>query len=199
MTKELKYYIMLDEGGKSVSPGYREDGDVPEDIKSNGFLATKAEFEKLLNGYLRDPMTAEFKEISPYVPTLDELKTAKLAEIDMWTAEKITGGFISSCSGEPVRYDSDKDTQLTMQGIALNVGSEQFAQKYPTGCPVRGYVDGADTKTVLFLTAEQVLEWCADLSMHIGACKQAGWLKQADVNAATTKDELDSIDLEAAK
>ncbi len=199
MTKELKYYIMLDEGGKSVSPGYREDGDVPEDIKSNGFLATKAEFEKLLNGYLRDPMTGEFKEIPPYVPTLDELKTAKLAEIDMWTAEKITGGFISSCSGEPVRYDSDKDTQLTMQGIALNVGSEQFAQKYPTGCPVRGYVDGADTKTVLFLTAEQVLEWCADLSMHIGACKQAGWLKQADVNAATTKDELDSIDLEAAK
>ena len=199
MTKELKYYIMLDEGGKSVSPGYREDGDVPEDIKSNGFLATRAEFEKLLNGYLRDPMTGEFKEIPPYVPTLDELKTAKLAEIDMWTAEKITGGFISSCSGEPVRYDSDKDTQLTMQGIALNVGSEQFAQKYPTGCPVRGYVDGADTKTVLFLTAEQVLEWCADLSMHIGACKQAGWLKQADVNAATTKDELDSIDLEAAK
>lgn len=198
MTKELKYYIMLDEGGKSVSPGYREDGDVPEDIKSNGFLATKAEFEKLLNGYLRDPMTGEFKEIPPYVPTLDELKTAKLAEIDMWTAEKITGGFISSCSGEPVRYDSDKDTQLTMQGIALNVGSEQFAQKYPTGCPVRGYVDGADTKTVLFLTAEQVLEWCADLSMHIGACKQAGWLKQADVNAATTKDELDSIDLEVS-
>lgn len=197
--EEFKYYIMLDEGGKSVSPGYREDGDVPEDIKSNGFLATKAEFEKLLNGYLRDPMTGEFKEIPPYVPTLDELKTAKLAEIDMWTAEKITGGFISSCSGEPVRYDSDKDTQLTMQGIALNVGSEQFAQKYPTGCPVRGYVDGADTKTVLFLTAEQVLEWCADLSMHIGACKQAGWLKQADVNAATTKDELDSIDLEAAK
>lgn len=131
--------------------------------------------------------------------TLEELKAQKLKLVDAWTADKITGGFISSCSGEPVRYDSDKDTQLTMQGIALNVGSEQFAQKYPTGCPVRGYVDGADTKTVLFLTAEQVLEWCADLSMHIGACKQAGWLKQADVNAATTKDELDSIDLEAAK
>lgn len=132
-------------------------------------------------------------------PTFEKLKSVKLGQVNAWTEDKITGGFISSCSGEPVRYDSDKDTQLTMQGIALNVGSEQFAQKYPTGCPVRGYVDGADTKTVLFLTAEQVLEWCADLSMHIGACKQAGWLKQADVNAATTKDELDSIDLEAAK
>lgn len=199
MEKEFKYYIVLDKDGKRVSPGYREDGDVPEDVKENGFLVTKSEFAMLLNGYYRDPETGEYKEIPPYVPTLDELKTAKLAEIDMWTAEKITGGFISSCSGEPVRYDNDKDTQLTMQGIALNVGSEQFAQQYPAGCPVRGCVDGADTKTVLFLTAEQVLEWCADLSMHIGACKQAGWEKQAEVNAATTKDELDSIDVEVAK
>lgn len=193
MTKELKYYIMLDDEGKRISPGYRSDGNVPEDIKSNGFLATKAEFEKLLNGYLRDPITGEFKEIPPYVPTLDELKTAKLAEIDTWTAEKITGGFTSSCSGEPVQYDSDKDTQLTMQGIALNVGSEQFAQKYPTGCPVRGYAAGQDAKSVFMLTPEQVMLWQADLSTHIGTCKQAGWAKQALVEAAVTKEELDAI------
>lgn len=194
--EELKYYIMLDEEGKRISPGYREDSNVPEDIKANGFLATKAEFEKLLNGYLRDPITGEFKEIPPYVPTLDELKTAKLAEIDSWTAEKITGGFISSCSGEPVRYDSDKDTQLTMQGIALNVGSELFKQKYPAGCPVRGYADGAETKSVHMLSAEQVLNWCADLSAHIGACKQAGWEKQALVETAESKEALEAIILD---
>lgn len=191
--KELKYYVLLDAGGKRISPGYRSDGDVPADIKKNGFLATKAEFEKLLNGYLCDPITGEFKEIPPYVPTLDELKTAKLSEIDTWTAEKITGGFVSSCSGEPVRYDSDKDTQLTMQGIALNVGSEQFAQKYPTGCPVRGYAAGQDAKSVFMLTPEQVLSWQADLSTHIGDSKQAGWEKQALVEAAVTKAELDAI------
>ena len=55
------------------------------------------------------------------VPTLAELKEEKIAEVDAWTADKITGGFISECTGEIVRYDSDKDTQLTMQGIALNV------------------------------------------------------------------------------
>lgn len=32
---------MLDEEGKRISPGYREDSNVPEDIKANGFLATK--------------------------------------------------------------------------------------------------------------------------------------------------------------
>lgn len=195
MEKEFKYYIVLDKGGKRVSPGYREDGDVPEDVKENGFLVTKSEFAMLLNGYYRDPETGDYKEIPPYVPTLDELKTAKLAEIDMWTAEKITGGFISSCSGEPVRYDSDKDTQLTMQGIALNVGSEQFAQQYPDGCPVRGYAAGQDAKSVFMLTPEQVLSWQADLSTHIGMCKQAGWAKQSEVEAAVTKEELDAISL----
>lgn len=136
------------------------------------------------------------KEPEPPEPTLDELKSLKLAEVDAWTAHKITGGFISSCSGEPVRYDSDKDTQLTMQGIALNVGSEQFAQQYPDGCPVRGYAAGKTVKSVYLLTPEQVYSWCADLSNHIGACKQAGWEKQAEVNAAQSKEELDAIILD---
>lgn len=126
-------------------------------------------------------------------PTLDELKTAKLAEVDTWTANKITGGFVSIASGEAVTYDSDKDTQLTMQGIALNVNTALFAEKYPTGCPVRGYAEGASEKTVYWLSAEQVMQWCADLSMHIGYCKQLGWEKQAVVQAATTKEELESI------
>lgn len=126
-------------------------------------------------------------------PTLDELKTAKLAEISEWTEAQITGGFKSSCTGAEVTYDSDKDTQLTMQGIALNVNSELFAEKYPTGCPVRGYPESSDTKQIFMMTPEQVMRWQADLSMHIGTCKQQGWAKQAEVQAATAKEELDAI------
>ena len=129
-------------------------------------------------------------------PTLDELKADKLVEIDAWTAAKITGGFVSNASGEVVTYDSDKDTQLTMQGIALNVNTELFAEKYPDGCPVRGYPAGSETKQIYMLTPAQVMQWQADLSIHIGACKQAGWAKQAEVQAATTKEELDAISLE---
>lgn len=83
-----------------------------------------------------------------------------------------------------------------MQGIALNVGSELFKQKYPAGCPVRGYADGAETKSVHMLSAEQVLNWCADLSAHIGACKQAGWEKQALVETAESKEALEAIILD---
>lgn len=125
--------------------------------------------------------------------TLDELKADKLAEIDAWTAAKITGGFVSNASGEAVTYDSDKDTQLTMQGIALNVNTELFAEKYPDGCPVRGYPAGSDTKQIYMLTPAQVMQWQADLSIHIGTCKQNGWAKQAEVAAAESKEDLEAI------
>lgn len=127
---------------------------------------------------------------------IDELKARKLTEVDNWTADKITGGFISECTGNPVRYDSDKDTQLTMQGIALNVSTERFANKYPLGCPVRGYKEGETEKTIQYLNAAQVYTWCDDLSSHIGACKQQGWIKQAQVEAALSKEDLDAIILD---
>lgn len=132
---------------------------------------------------------------SPPQKTLEQVKQAKLAEISQWTADNITGGFISSASGEPVRYDSDVDTQLTMQGIALNVGTPLFAEKYPDGCPVRGVAEGKDSKAVYLLNPQQVMQWMADLSMHIGSCKQAGWAKQAEVNACKTVAEVDAIKL----
>lgn len=128
--------------------------------------------------------------------TFEELKAQKLELVDAWTADKITGGFISQCTGNPVRYDSDKDTQLTMQGIALNVSTERFANEYPLGCPVRGYKEGETEKTIQYLNAAQVYTWFADLSSHIGACKQQGWIKQAQVEAALSKEDLDAIILD---
>ena len=122
-------------------------------------------------------------------------KKLKLKEINKWTASKITGGFVSEASGNKVTYDSDVDTQLTMQGIALNVETPLFAEKYPIGCPVRGVAEDAESKTVYWLTPEQVMQWMADLSMHIGTCKQAGWAKQAEVDACKTVFELDNIEL----
>lgn len=128
--------------------------------------------------------------------TFEELKAQKLELVNAWTADKITGGFTSRCTGSPVRYGSDRDTQLTMQGIALNVSTERFANEYPLGCPVRGYKEGETEKTIQYLNATQVYTWCADLSSHIGACKQQGWIKQAQVEAALSKEDLDAIILD---
>lgn len=165
--QQLEMALTCDANGWCMEDGYDEDG--------RRYLI------------INPPYEASEEEI------LAEAKAVKLQEIDAWTASKITGGFTSAASGELVRYDSDVDTQLTMQGIALNVNTEQFATEYPAGCPVRGVKVGDTEKTIQYLSAEQVLQWCADLSVHIGNCKQAGWLKQAEVNAATTQEEIDAI------
>lgn len=129
------------------------------------------------------------------VEPLEYAKQRKLSEVSRWTASNITGGFVSSASGESVRYDSDKETQLTMQGIALNVETPLFAKKYPDGCPVRGIAEGKNSKEVFWLKPSQVMQWMADLSMHIGTCKQAGWAKQEEVAACKSVDEVDAIKL----
>lgn len=111
---------------------------------------------------------------------LTKAKEDKMVQISEWTAAQITGGFVSDCNGVSVKYDSDADTQITMQGIALN--ATNIAAEYPTGIPVRGYVGTNTVKSVQYLTGVQLLQWCADLSLHIGSCKQIGWELQAAVN-----------------
>lgn len=191
---EKNYYeksLTLDKS--DISPSGR--WNIPARCTEIEPLAEKEGYKVKWNGTGWEYEQEEQPEPEPE-PTFEELQQQKLREVDAWTASKITGGFVSSASGEPVTYDSDKDTQLTMQGIALNVNTELFAEKYPTGCPVRGYAQGAEEKTIYMLSAEQVMNWCAGLSMHIGTCKQAGWAKQAEVQAATTKEELDTIVLD---
>lgn len=132
------------------------------------------------------------------LPTLDELKAIKLSEVDTWTADKITGGFISECTGKPVRYDSDRDTQNTVSSDlnTIYLSPEKFNENFPNGYPMRGYPENANIKQVYFLTKEQLLQWNVDLGIHRGTCKQNGWIKQAEVNAAQSKEELDAIILD---
>lgn len=197
-----EYYLILpsenDERADTKEAIQFNEDEIKEYISQGYYLINKAEYNRLLGNsgkeYLISHITGDLYE-KPSAP-FETLKFAKLAEVDNWTADKITGGFISECTGNPVRYDSDKDTQLTMQGIALNVSTERFANEYPLGCPVRGYKEGETEKTIQYLNAAQVYTWCADLSSHIGACKQQGWIKQAQVEAALSKEDLDAIILD---
>ncbi len=137
----------------------------------------------------------------------NEAKQAKLQEVDTWTANKITGGFVSNCyNGENILYDTDTETQLTMTKARANCEGERFAQAFPNGMGVRGYaqtgtdVDGtmvfANTKTVYNFLPEHIIAWDEDFSLHLAKCKYEGWIKQAQVNACATKEELEAIVLE---
>lgn len=201
----MTYLIKFDENGRRSDTYVAEEKtqeQVTELLEKGFVLITEEDYQLLIGNidgheYIHNSDGSYSKYESPE-PTLEELKAIKLSEVDVWTESKITGGFISECTGEIVRYDSDKDTQLTMQGIALNVSTERFKNEYPDGCPVRGYKDGETVKTIQYLNASQVYTWCADLSSHVGACKQQGWSKQAEVAAALSKEDLDAIILDQA-
>lgn len=201
--KRVNQYLILPEQGQrkdtKLAVEYSEE-QITELLKQGYVIVNHDDFNKLIGNADGEYLIADDGSVYPKpAPTDAELlavaKQQKLAEISQWTANNITGGFVSSASGEPVRYDSDLETQITMQGIALNVNTEQFNEKYPIGCPVRGYKDGEKEKTIQYLSASQVLQWMADLSMHIGDCKQAGWKKQAEVEACKTVFELNNIEL----
>lgn len=201
--KRTNQYLILPDNGQrkdtKLAVEYSEE-QITELLKQGYVIVSHDDFNKLIGNANDEYLIANDGVVYPKpAPTDAELlpaaKQKKLAEISQWTAANITGGFISSASGEPVRYDSDVDTQLTMQGIALNVGTPLFAEKYPDGCPVRGVAEGKDSKEVFWLKPSQVMQWMADLSMHIGSCKQEGWKKQSEVEACKTVFELNNIEL----
>ena len=187
------YYIgilILDDTDKSPSGRYNIPANVEPPESKDGYKikwnGDKWEYEEIP------------KDKEPEPPTFDELKAAKMAEVDVWTADKITGGFTSRCTGSPVKYDSDRDTQNTVSSDlnTIYLSPEKFNENFPNGYPMRGYPENANIKQVYFLTKEQLLQWNVDLGLHRGTCKQNGWIKQAEVNAAQSKEELDAIILD---
>ena len=190
-----QYLIKPDgEGGRADTKLAVElsDDDINNLLKQGYYLINNDDFNRLVGNADKAYSIDADGHLYPtpaYVPPLDELKQAKLTEVDQYISNKITGGFES----DGVTYDSDVDTQLTMQGIALNADTPLFAQKYPDGCPVRGYDKDSDVKTIHYLNGKQVMQWMADLSMHIGACKQEGWALQDKISKAKTAQALDKI------
>ena len=194
----MKYLVKFDtETGERLETHLSEDVSAEQAIQmlQEGFeFVSDEDFDKLIGNYdgriyIKDINSGELIPKPPYTPPLKELKAQKLEAISKWTEKQITGGFMYN----NVKYDSDLDTQITMQGIALNVHTDEFAEKYPQGCPVRGYDAGSREKTIHFLSADEVLGFCAALSIHIGTCKQLGWILQKRVAEAKNKEELAQV------
>lgn len=126
-------------------------------------------------------------------PTLAELKAAKEAEVNAWTAAKITGGFTSEATGEPILYDSDVDTQITVSRMRANCENQRFAELYPNGMECRGRREEGAEKEIFMLQPAEIIRLDEDLGIHIRECKIAGWTQQAKVKAAQTKEDLEAI------
>ena len=201
----MTYLIKFDENGRRSDTYVAEEKtqeQVTELLEKGFVLITEEDYQLLIGNidgheYIHNSDGSYSKYESPE-PTLEELKAIKLSEVDAWTERKITGGFISECTGEIVRYDSDKDTQLTVSSDlnTINSALDKFSEHYPEGYPMRGYPEGRLDKSVYYLSVEQLIKWNVDLGLHRGKCKQQGWEKQAAIKAAKSKEELDIIYIE---
>ena len=198
----MTYLIKFDENGRRSDTYVAEEKtqeQVTELLEKGFVLITEKDYQLLIGNvdgkeYIRNA-DGTYSEYELPEPTLEELKAIKLSEVDAWTESKITGGFISECTGEIVRYDSDKDTQLTVSSDlnTINSALDKFSEHYPEGYPMRGYPEGRLDKSVYYLSVEQLIKWNVDLGLHRGKCKQQGWEKQAEVAAALSKEDLDAI------
>lgn len=176
-----------------------------KNLKALAGAKTKEELIELCRQ--RGIVDYDISNISPTFqpPTLEQMlatrKKQKLSWIDKCTEEKITAGLISSCTGYPVKYDSDRDTQDKL-ALALGlVNAGVLQSRYPEGFPCRGYKQLEDgtfetEKTIHLMNAASVIQWNTEFGEHLKKCTAEGWAKQAEVNACTTKEELDTIVLE---
>lgn len=198
----MAIYYQTDSTGKITNVmDILNEEDVSKWVQDNCALATEPIVQLSDGSYAFASDVDEDEEATASAAkALAEAKARKLDEVNAWTENKIIGGFVSACTGVNVTYDSDVNTQLTVSSdlntIYLNPNA--FAINFPTGYPMRGYPDGTDTtdktnKVIYNLTKEQLLQWNVDLGLHRGNCKQDGWIKQAEVNAATTVDAVDAV------
>ena len=190
------YLFVLDEDGRritSLATGVH--GDTVEELQARAakdyptaktLIGGDEEQAAFMSGKAWDGKA--FYTPAPVID-IEAMRQALMAKVLQWTEERIVGGFVSN----GVRYDSDLDTQITMYGIRASVDLPRFKEEYPQGAPVRGYDKGATEKTVQWLDADAVRAFCADLSDHIGACKQTGWKLQKAVKEAQTEEELEAI------
>lgn len=133
--------------------------------------------------------------VEPEEPTPEEQQAAKLQEIDTWTAQHITGGFVSSALGASHTYDSeqvDQDNIKLMHAASMSPSFETDPT-YQGHVPIRAIPVGQTVKVVLMHNKTQLQALIDDMARHIGSCKQIGWQLQATVAAATTKEELNVI------
>ena len=203
-------FYRLKEDGKILDyTSFEETATIPTFIKEL-YIETERKIIQLANGSFafEDEVNLEQEAILKLEKEFNEAKQAKLNEVNTWTASKITGGFVCYCyNNEPILYDTDEKTQLTMTKARANCQSEKFQENFPKGMPCRGYkkfskdengkfvFDKAD-KLILLFSPEQIIAWDEDFSLFLSQCKGEGWVKQAEVEACTTKEEVEAIVLE---
>lgn len=160
-------------------------------VQDLSFMGVFYNVEKLVfdcsNGdYATIPLTAE--EINALQPTLDQIKQAKIAQLDAACNEAILGSFNSTVNSVQYSFSNDGEAQKNFDKCA-----RAFDKGYISSIPWTAY-DASDSVTRITLDAAAFEPLYMDHLSHIQSnIAKYRDILQPQVEAATTKEEIDAI------
>ena len=164
---------------------------------------TVEEQNALVNGGVRRKSDGAIVDRPPVIVPLADRISRLLSQIDAYTAEQITGGFVSEVTSGPnpgtAKFDSSKEDQNTFSMMYAASQSPDFetTEPYRGFIPCRGYraISGGfePEKEVFYLNAENMQKLMDNLAMHTGECKLEGWQLQNTAKAATAE-TIDAVE-----
>ena len=165
---------------------------------------TVEEQNALVNGGVRRKSDGQIVPRPPVIVPLQSRIDRLLSQIDGYTANQITGGFISEVTSGPnpgtAKFDSSKEDQNTFSMCYAASLSPDFAtSEYKGFIPCRGYrvIPGGfePEKEVFYLDAANMQRLMDNLARHTGEAKLAGWELQSKAKAAT-EETIDAVEAE---
>ncbi len=137
--------------------------------------------EKIHNTKLTRITEQEYLQL--IAPTLDQIKQAKISEINSKAKQEIISGFISNALGTTHLYQSKEVDQLNLIGL-VSAGQDDYFK-----CSA----DGGSTWKYKLHTIDQLKQVLADgKKKKLEILIKAGSLKEKVINA-TTKEEVEAI------
>ena len=166
---------------------------------------TVEEQNALVDGGVRRKSDGAIVPRPPVIIPLQSRIDSLLSQINNYTAEQITGGFVSEVTSGPnpgtAKFDSTTNDQNTFNMMYAASQSPDFPDHpiYKGFIPVRGYraIDGGfePEKEVFYLDAANMQRLMDSISLHTGQCKIVGWELQSKANAAT-EETIDAVEAE---
>ena len=132
-------------------------------------------------------------EEKPYVPTLEELKTAKKARIDAETSAAIASGFDYAVGGVTYHFSYDTFDQQNFADTANVCLMKQSGMPgLPDSVTWNAYTPGGELERLTFDASGFLALYAGGAMKHKNGTMQRGGERKAAVEAATTPEEVEA-------
>lgn len=134
-------------------------------------------------------------EEKPYVPTLEELKTAKKARIDAETSAAIAAGFDYAVDGVTYHFSYDSFDQQNFADTAnVCIMKQAGMPGLPDSVMWNAYtVPGGELERLTFDAPGFLALYAGGAMKHKNEAMQRGGERKAAVEAATTAEEVEAV------